>query len=1731
MSFKNQIKKIISISVLTTFFATNIFANAPTLVTAGASSKAFGLEIPLGLGSIDKVVFAKNDAPLIVHIQEAHSNYDAQKNIQAILEHLYQSYGINLVLMEGAGFQLDPDFFVFSEDEAVQNKINKALMSAGEMTGAEAFLMKHPDAVQGWGVENPEEYKKNLELYREVFSKRKIVETFLNKIYIKWQKSAGEKLNKNLREFLTEKTAYEDGKITLTDWVERLKKTYSSELEKNLADISEQINYPALTRYFKIKSEKNPTSQKLEEEKEQFLNDIRLNIKNEGFENPKVVADIEKVFDLASRNELPIYETRFIFERLVDASPADFSFDAYPNLKVFIQKMILTSEIDIETLQTEIERLIKEIEEKLIKTNDEKNLVQNLNEYSLIKKALRLEMSRREYDLLREEKLSIVKLAQIDLSLTREAEFQSVKETFSNALKFYEGAIERENFMAENVFSRLKELGETKTILITGGFHTEGFQKAFQKNYASYIGITPKISEVSFQDKKNYLTALLGRKSVSGSYIAPTVRSDIRFSQAQNPENWRRDYALLVKQIVDNVGQINPQLVEYVLRKLIDVDYESKFLGTFLLNLDGKNRITIPAEFRKAIGSESTDALVALYEEKNKRVRVFTQKIWDRNIARDLPENLEERQKYLDKKNGNAYLLMPDSAGRVILTKLLEATNLKDEKEWILKGAGDSFFMYPKNLVSRSENRGRQTQPIFSFSEDDLKDERGTIVKFLEKKNVSEEKLRGTLVEFKIRASGTVYTIIIDDTKGRQPFIMVDSLSKQLHVEGVEDLLWMRVVKENEVAWGSLRDEVRSDENNRSEQRIVAATYEELDRLASEFSAKGIGYSDLNGWADEMVKTKRSPFENEHSLIEVVAKTEIEKLAGSLSTDNMDVLLTRIPEASRLLREIARRIEVKSIFKRVAATAETLNWQKAVFYTTQLASFEDIFDETEKTEFQKIKRNAVEGFAAFRKGIFKKIDGVSAVEEKRAIFLTVYDEDYADIWNDISRVVSEQIKDEETLTLLDTFVLDVFGQYLQESANERAWSPAIFKNAGYKIYLEKAIKRQNQKISGDEEFVTSTDLITAYPFRYEKGPVYLLVFDRGWFGYPQGKKSDAAKVWGRIQGGPVWKGLLPGVGTVRIEDAGLSAKYGSYSVGDITQRGLDVGIPKDVGFQALKITRIDTKERKELGRVGHPFLLAVLDLSQGHLFAGKQNNADFIAREIQKAQEMPGALKELLQEISGLPRNVAVGTFARGMRAVMSFVTFLEPSLLDEMKNWDFGYYSQLKKTIESEKYKGFFKDGKALIRKTDPTSGFAMSRKFKERNLFNVIHFSSEPYNVQDGKAWFKVLDLSKSPIQNSSTASYVVVNALRGRIYGIRSGDSFYHSKDGDGWTVGVPVNREGANGRDRTQWLEAVRLPHYLKYSIEARLEKENLKNGVDAEEFQAGTTLLPSEKESEKILEIFNKAMAEFDRRLRLGRDEGYSRVGNENAIDWTVRKRDAFGSSGNSIVEAIVYRADVRARKNEENIPSSYFLNENKTADGNAGGSESSSRFVTAEVTDGLASALANPERLAADTEASNSISSKGAKTSIQNAVGALGLEVNGNDSFILGADLALAKGKGLLALAKTIYAGSSFVILEKDRSQIESIKKIIAAENLQNRVEVFSDATEAVKFLAKNGISLKAMISSDELALAEELTEALREKPIVVNEKMINRFLNLAGTLFKSLAEKLASDFVIAKSA
>ncbi|MFA6600554.1 MAG: UTP--glucose-1-phosphate uridylyltransferase, partial [Candidatus Omnitrophota bacterium] len=472
----------------------------------------FQLNVPSDLGTIESIL--AGHGPALIHIQTAHGNYEAQKKIQGILHYLKDQYDVKTLFIEGSSFQLDPEMLRFFPDYMDKTmEVNDALTKEAIVKGPELFLLEEPEA-KAYGIEDVGAYRANLEAFRAVLTQKEQTENFISNMDLQIERLTSPFLSKDLRAFLKRLEAYELNQLPLDAWLAELKSSAAKVLETDLSSPSWQIEWPMLVRVFTLRAlESKLDMPSYNKEKEAFLKAIKAKA-GDAYERIEALLKTP-----LSQHRLPDPETSLLFERLVSALPQDFKYADYPQTTSFIAHLILQSELKSDLLVEEIERLTDRIQNALVTTEEEKKILGMLKDHRLMKKLFALELTPREYGLIegvRERMLPSTMTAGFSAlngaKRVRDVEFANIDQVdalFNKALEFYAGTKKRDEAMLSNIASRMRELGDKKVVVVTGGFHADPFRQYFSSKDYSYALITPKITEASGKDA--YLKVMLGK--------------------------------------------------------------------------------------------------------------------------------------------------------------------------------------------------------------------------------------------------------------------------------------------------------------------------------------------------------------------------------------------------------------------------------------------------------------------------------------------------------------------------------------------------------------------------------------------------------------------------------------------------------------------------------------------------------------------------------------------------------------------------------------------------------------------------------------------------------------------------------------------------------------------------------------------------------------------------------------------------------------------------------------------------------------------------------------------------------------------------------------------------------------------------------------------------------------------------------------------------------------------
>ncbi len=472
-------------------------AGSPTPLK-NLSADTFSL--PQELGYIQESVKFPESKKTVVHIQDAHCNYAAQKSISQLLNYLTAEYGIYAVNCEGGAQDYDLSIFTSIPEKDIREKTSDYFVKEGVVSAAEYFAVNNPQKVKLWGVEDADLYIKNLKVYRESLTHKDEVDRYLKSINYILNNLKRRIYSAELLEFDAYYTRYKDGKISFKEYMAYLIKAAS----EKLIDIKSFSNIYLL-------------SQTLQEED-------KIDFRSADNEKDEVVDKLKKIL---SRNELEELILKVGGLKTEQISQADFyaylvkkaksiklDISSYPELQKYIIYISLYGAIDRARIAKEMDTLEDKIKEALYENDTQRELGILSKNLILTKNIFNISVTRDDYTYYKAHIATfavsnyvsfidrIAPLYKIQAGLDKNI---TMLDRYRGGMDlFYECSLERDRAFIKNI--KFTDHDRPNSIIITGGFHTENLRELFKNENVSYISIMPK-----FKNEKDYESPYLKR--------------------------------------------------------------------------------------------------------------------------------------------------------------------------------------------------------------------------------------------------------------------------------------------------------------------------------------------------------------------------------------------------------------------------------------------------------------------------------------------------------------------------------------------------------------------------------------------------------------------------------------------------------------------------------------------------------------------------------------------------------------------------------------------------------------------------------------------------------------------------------------------------------------------------------------------------------------------------------------------------------------------------------------------------------------------------------------------------------------------------------------------------------------------------------------------------------------------------------------------------------------------
>jgi|GEM_PF-2437882 phosphomannomutase len=487
--------RVISIILVNTFLLSTVAFAAPQDQAAAAAKEVVtnpdNIVIPRELGLV-KSKFNSNTDKLVVHIQDAHCNYEAQSNIAKMLEAMIKNDGLKFVAVEGADGVIDTSWFKAFPDDAVRKEVADYFMKKGEITGPEFLSITTDYPIKLFGAETRAYYIENLNAFTSSYPMKADTESYLNTT-----KAALEKLktiiySDELKLIDAKDAEYEAKKLQFNEYVRFLQ----SEAEKNKINLREYDNLFKLVNV--LIYEKKIDFSVTDKERSDLIDELTKKMSKDGI-TQLVARSVSFKIGKISAADYYNYLKALAAQHAIDLARE------YKNLYNYIIYNSVYSKIENEKLFSDLKAVEVAIKEKLFKNDDQRQLEKLSRHIDTLIGLVNIKLLNGDFDYYKSHKDEFAagifadfihgKAAQYGLAMEILPPAESVANSIAKLEEFYVVAIKRDKALVDNTLAAMNREGQKIAVLVTGGFHSEGIAKLLEKQGVSYVVVCPSITK------------------------------------------------------------------------------------------------------------------------------------------------------------------------------------------------------------------------------------------------------------------------------------------------------------------------------------------------------------------------------------------------------------------------------------------------------------------------------------------------------------------------------------------------------------------------------------------------------------------------------------------------------------------------------------------------------------------------------------------------------------------------------------------------------------------------------------------------------------------------------------------------------------------------------------------------------------------------------------------------------------------------------------------------------------------------------------------------------------------------------------------------------------------------------------------------------------------------------------------------------------------------------------
>ncbi len=495
-----RIRKTISLLVAISFiFSSLAFAETPKTSTSDTKKETQEITtdpekivIPRDYGLVKAKYTGRDPRKLIIHIQDAHCNYEAQSNIIKILECLIKNDSLSLISVEGADGFIDTSWFKAFPDADIRKEVADYFMKKGEITGPEFLSITSDYPIKLFGAETRSYYIENLNAFTSSYPLKEDTEKYFNQIKAILNKLKSYIYSDELKELDIKSQDYESKKLSFTDYVKYLESLGQKH----------KVNLRQYENFFKLVSV--------------LIYEKKINFNVVDKERAALIDVITKKLEKDALTELVNKSLEFKTGKISSAEYYDYLKalavkhgismpNEYPNLFNYIIYNSVYSKIENEQLFNDIKKFEEAVKDKIFTNDDQKTLDKLSRHINILLGLVNIRLLNGDFDYYKSHTdefaheifAEFIKKMAVRYGFAYEVDAPSpaVTESMPKLEDFYSIAIKRDKALVDNTIQAMRKEGTQISVLVTGGFHSEGITKLLEKQGISYIVVCPNITK------------------------------------------------------------------------------------------------------------------------------------------------------------------------------------------------------------------------------------------------------------------------------------------------------------------------------------------------------------------------------------------------------------------------------------------------------------------------------------------------------------------------------------------------------------------------------------------------------------------------------------------------------------------------------------------------------------------------------------------------------------------------------------------------------------------------------------------------------------------------------------------------------------------------------------------------------------------------------------------------------------------------------------------------------------------------------------------------------------------------------------------------------------------------------------------------------------------------------------------------------------------------------------